>query len=143
MPRKEHIRKVILIGSGRHPDRAGGRVRLLGVAGLQGIAGGGGRCAGELQPGHHPDGSRDGGRHLRGALRAEIIAKIIQKEKPDGILVGDGRPDRLNMTTELAEMGALEGVEILGTPLEAIYRGEDREQFKNLMEFIGEPGPGP
>ncbi len=48
----------------------------------------------------------------------------------------------LNMTAELAEMGALEGVEILGTPLEAIYRGgEDREQFRDLMNAIGEPVP--
>ena len=74
-------------------------------------------------------------------LRAEIIAKIIQKEKPDGILSGMGGQTGLNMTVELAEMGALEGVEILGTPLEAIYHGEDREQFRDLMQSIGEPVP--
>ena len=74
-------------------------------------------------------------------LKAEIIAKIIEKERPDGILSGMGGQTGLNMTAELAEMGALEGVEILGTPLEAIYRGEDREQFKELMQEIGEPVP--
>jgi carbamoyl-phosphate synthase large subunit len=74
-------------------------------------------------------------------LRAEIIAKIIQKEKPDGILSGMGGQTGLNMTVELSEMGALEGVEILGTPIEAIYRGEDREQFRDLMNSIGEPVP--
>ncbi len=74
-------------------------------------------------------------------IRADIIAKIIQKEKPDGILSGMGGQTGLNMTAELAEMGALEGVEILGTPLEAIYRGEDREQFRDLMNSIGEPVP--
>ncbi len=74
-------------------------------------------------------------------LKAEIIAKIIKKEKPDGILSGMGGQTGLNMTAELAEMGALEGVEILGTPLEAIYRGEDREQFRDLMNAIGEPIP--
>ena len=74
-------------------------------------------------------------------LKAEIIARIIQKEKPDGILSGMGGQTALNMTAELAEMGALEGVEILGTPLEAIYRGEDREQFRDLMNEIGEPVP--
>ncbi|WFN34962.1 carbamoyl-phosphate synthase large subunit [Methanogenium sp. S4BF] len=74
-------------------------------------------------------------------IRSEIIAKIIQKEKPDGILSGMGGQTGLNMTAELAEMGALEGVEILGTPLEAIYRGEDREQFRDLMNCIGEPVP--
>lgn len=75
-------------------------------------------------------------------LKAELIAKIIKKEKPDGILSGMGGQTALNMTAELAEMGALEGVEILGTPLEAIYRGEDREQFRDLMNAIGEPVPG-
>ena len=40
-----------------------------------------------------------------------------------------------------AEMGALKGVEILGTPLEAIYKGEDREKFRDLMNEIGEPVP--
>jgi len=74
-------------------------------------------------------------------LRADVIAKIIEKEKPDGILSGMGGQTALNMTAELAEMGALEGVEILGTPLEAIYRGEDREQFRDLMNEIGEPVP--
>src|SRR5512136_1172639 len=74
-------------------------------------------------------------------LRAEIIAKIIQKEKPDGILSGMGGQTGLNMTAELAEMGALEEVEILGTPLDAIYKGEDREKFRNLMIEIGEPVP--
>jgi len=74
-------------------------------------------------------------------IRADIIAEIIKKEKPDGILSGMGGQTGLNMTAELAEMGALEGVEILGTPLEAIYRGEDREQFRDLMDEIGEPVP--
>ncbi|MDD3621834.1 MAG: carbamoyl-phosphate synthase large subunit, partial [Methanofollis sp.] len=74
-------------------------------------------------------------------LQAEIIAKIIEKEKPDGILSGMGGQTGLNLTAELAEMGALEGVEILGTPLEAIYEGEDREKFKDLMNRINEPVP--
>ncbi|MHB8162762.1 MAG: carbamoyl-phosphate synthase large subunit [Methanoregula sp.] len=74
-------------------------------------------------------------------LRADIIAKIIEKEKPDGILSGMGGQTGLNLTVELAEMGALKGVEILGTPLEAIYKGEDRQKFRDLMISIGEPVP--
>jgi carbamoyl-phosphate synthase large subunit len=74
-------------------------------------------------------------------LRASIIAKIIEKEKPDGILSGMGGQTGLNLTAELAEMGALKGVEILGTPLEAIYNGEDREKFRDLMTKIWEPVP--
>ncbi len=74
-------------------------------------------------------------------LRADIIAKIIEKERPDGILSGMGGQTGLNLTAELAEMGALKGVEILGTPLEAIYKGEDRQKFRDLMNEIGEPVP--
>lgn len=74
-------------------------------------------------------------------LKADIIAKIIQKEKPDGILSGLGGQTGLNLTAELAEIGALEGVEILGTPLDAIYMGEDREKFRDLMNRINEPVP--
>ncbi|MCP1661801.1 MAG: carbamoyl-phosphate synthase large subunit [Methanocalculus sp. MSAO_Arc1] len=74
-------------------------------------------------------------------LKADIIAEIIKKERPDGILSGLGGQTGLNLTAELAEIGALEGVEILGTPLEAIYMGEDRELFRDLMNRIGEPVP--
>ncbi|MBR6447031.1 MAG: carbamoyl-phosphate synthase large subunit, partial [Methanomicrobium sp.] len=49
-------------------------------------------------------------------LKASVIAKIIEKEKPDGILSGMGGQTGLNLTAELAEMGALKDVEILGTP---------------------------
>ena len=74
-------------------------------------------------------------------LTPETVAKIIEKERPDGIIAGIGGQTGLNMTAELAERGALRGVEILGTPLEAIYQGEDREKFRALMEQIGEPVP--
>jgi len=74
-------------------------------------------------------------------LEASIIAKIIEKEKPDGILSGMGGQTGLNMTAELAEMGVLTGVKILGTPLQAIYQGEDREKFRDLMHEIHEPVP--
>ncbi|HTY14134.1 MAG TPA: carbamoyl-phosphate synthase large subunit [Methanoregulaceae archaeon] len=74
-------------------------------------------------------------------LRSDIIARIIEKERPDGILSGMGGQTGLNLTAELAERGALAGVKILGTPLEAIYRGEDREKFRDLMKEIGEPVP--
>ncbi|HJJ31439.1 MAG TPA: carbamoyl-phosphate synthase large subunit [Methanocorpusculum sp.] len=74
-------------------------------------------------------------------LKADIIAEIIKKEKPDGILSGMGGQTGLNLTAALYEMGALEGIQILGTPLDAIYNGEDRELFKDLMLKIGEPVP--
>ncbi len=71
------------------------------------------------------------------------IEKIIEKERPDGIIAGIGGQTGLNVTSELAEHGILEkyGVKLLGTSLEAIKNSEDRELFKQTMERIGEKVP--
>ena len=76
-------------------------------------------------------------------LTIEFLEKIIAKERPDGILSGMGGQTGLNMCSELAEHGILKkyGVELLGTRLEAIVAGEDREEFAALMRKIGEPIP--
>ena len=76
-------------------------------------------------------------------LTADVVAQIIEKERPDGILAGLGGQTGLNITSELAEMGVLEkfNVKILGTPLKAIYDTEDRDRFKHAMESIGEKVP--
>jgi carbamoyl-phosphate synthase large subunit len=76
-------------------------------------------------------------------LEPEIVAKIIEKERPDGIIAGLGGQTGLNITTELAEMGVLDkfGVELLGTPLQAIKDSEDRDLFKKKMLSIGEKVP--
>ncbi|MGP8322772.1 MAG: carbamoyl-phosphate synthase large subunit [Methanosarcinaceae archaeon] len=76
-------------------------------------------------------------------IKANVVAKIIEKERPDGIIAGIGGQTGLNITSELAEMGVFEkyGVELLGTPLEAIKNTEDRELFKQTMERIGEKVP--
>ena len=76
-------------------------------------------------------------------INAEIIEKIIEKEKPDSIIAGIGGQTGLNMTTELAEKGILEkyNVKILGTQVESIKNTEDRELFKELMMSIGERVP--
>jgi len=76
-------------------------------------------------------------------LVPEIIAKIIEKERPDGIIAGIGGQTGLNITSELAEMGVLEKfkVEVLGTSVSAIQETEDRDLFKSAMIRIGEPVP--
>lgn len=76
-------------------------------------------------------------------LVADVVAKIVEKERPDGILAGLGGQTALNITAELAERGVLSryDVNVLGTPLEAIYDAEDRERFKQTMERIHEPIP--
>ncbi len=76
-------------------------------------------------------------------LLTDVVARIVEKERPDGILAGLGGQTALNLTAELAELGVLSkyGVKVLGTPLEAIYDAEDRERFKQTMERINEPTP--
>ena len=76
-------------------------------------------------------------------LTVEFLEKIIEKERPDGILSGMGGQTGLNLSAELAERGILEkyDVELLGTRLEAIVAGENREAFAELMKKIGEPIP--
>lgn len=76
-------------------------------------------------------------------LEPKTVAKIIEKERPDGIIAGIGGQTGLNITSELAEMGVFEkfGVKLLGTPLQAIKNTEDRELFKETMESIGEKVP--
>ncbi len=76
-------------------------------------------------------------------ITPEVVAQIIERERPDGILAGLGGQTGLNITSELAEMGVLEkfNVKILGTPLTAIYDTEDRDRFKHAMEAIGEKVP--
>ncbi|MCO5177453.1 MAG: carbamoyl-phosphate synthase large subunit [Thermomicrobiales bacterium] len=74
-------------------------------------------------------------------LRPEVIRRIIQREKPDGLLPTLGGQTGLNLAVEVAELGMLDqyGVKLLGTQLSAIKRAEDRALFKEMLEEIGEP----
>jgi carbamoyl-phosphate synthase large subunit len=65
----------------------------------------------------------------------EYVKKVIQKERPDGILLGFGGQTALNCGIELAKNGVLEeyGVKVLGTPIEAIEDTGDRERFRQAM----------
>ncbi len=74
-------------------------------------------------------------------ITVEFVEKVIAKERPDSILAGMGGQTALNMAVELSEKGILDkyGVKVIGTPIESIKRGEDRELFREAMEKIGEP----
>ncbi|MBN1232788.1 MAG: carbamoyl-phosphate synthase (glutamine-hydrolyzing) large subunit [Candidatus Coatesbacteria bacterium] len=71
-------------------------------------------------------------------VNSYFIEKIIEKERPDGILLGFGGQTALNTGIELARKGVLEeyGTEILGSPLEAILNTEDRELFKHKIKEL-------
>ncbi len=72
-------------------------------------------------------------------LRADVIAKIIEDERPDALLPTLGGQTSLNLAVELAESGILEeyGVELIGAKLETIRLAEDRNLFRNAMREIG------
>jgi len=74
-------------------------------------------------------------------ITIEAIERIIEKERPDSLLAGMGGQTGLNMAVELYDKGILDkyGVRIIGTSIESIKEGEDREGFKKLMEKIGQP----
>ena len=72
-------------------------------------------------------------------LTVPIIQRIIEREKPDGILGTLGGQTGLNLTVELEEAGALKDVVVMGTKTQSIRKAEDRELFASFMEEIGEP----
>ena len=76
-------------------------------------------------------------------LNLECLEKIIEEEKPQGILAGFGGQTALNLAMALEEQGILSkyGTRLLGTGSETIKQAEDREAFKELMLQIGEPVP--
>ena len=74
-------------------------------------------------------------------LTLEFIAKIIRHERPDAILPGIGGQTGLNLAMQLEKKGVLRecNVKLLGTKSDSIEKAEDRELFKELCESIGEP----
>ncbi|SET08600.1 carbamoyl-phosphate synthase large subunit [Natronincola peptidivorans] len=74
-------------------------------------------------------------------LTIEFLEKVIAKERPDSLLAGMGGQTGLNLAVELHDKGILEkyNVRIIGTSVEAIIKGEDRELFKQLMEDLQQP----
>ena len=76
-------------------------------------------------------------------LTIDVVSRIIEQERPDGVLPTLGGQTGLNLAVELADAGVLEkyGVRMLGTPLGTIRQAEDRELFKQLLHDIGEPSP--
>jgi carbamoyl-phosphate synthase large subunit len=72
-------------------------------------------------------------------ITPEVVARIIEKERPDALLPTLGGQTGLNTAVKIAEMGALEqfGVEMIGAKYEAIRKAEDRELFRDAMASIG------
>ena len=74
-------------------------------------------------------------------LTLETVERIIEVEKPDGILSGLGGQTALTLCMKLARAGFLEkhGVRLLGASPETLLQAQDRALFKETMESIGQP----
>ena len=74
-------------------------------------------------------------------LTVASVERILEIERPDGILASLGGQTGLNLVMDVARAGVLErtGTRILGTPIEAIEMAEDRERFRDLLDSIGQP----
>ena len=72
-------------------------------------------------------------------VQADFVERIIEKERPDGILLSFGGQTALNCGVELYQRGVLEkyGVRVLGTPVQAIIDTEDRDLFVKRLDEIG------
>ena len=74
-------------------------------------------------------------------LNAATIRRVIEKERPDGLIAGLGGQTGLTLAMRLSRNGTLDefGVRLLGSPIEAIEKAEDREKFRETMLNIGQP----
>ncbi len=76
-------------------------------------------------------------------LTVDMLARIIERERPDGLLPTLGGQTGLNLAVDLANAGVLDkyNVKSLGTPIQTIRMAEDRELFKQMLINIGQPMP--
>ncbi|MEZ4357657.1 MAG: carbamoyl-phosphate synthase large subunit [Eubacteriales bacterium] len=142
MPRKKDIRKVLVIGSGpiiigqaAEFDYAGTQAcRALREDGVQVVLI-------NSNPATIMTDTAIADKVYIEPLNVEVIKNIISINKPDGLLATLGGQTGLNLAMELFESGFLEeqNVSLLGTNIESIKKAEDREEFKKLMQEIGEP----
>lgn len=144
MPKFQHIRKILVIGSGpiiigqaAEFDYAGAQACLaLKEEGIEVILV-------NNNPATIMTDEEVADKIYMEPLTIASLEAIIAKERPDGILPTLGGQTGLNLAVELADAGILQKyqVELLGTPLSTIKKGEDREEFKQMMLEIGEPVP--
>ena len=142
MPKKEWIKKVLVIGSGpivigqaAEFDYAGTQAcRVLKEEGLEVVLV-------NSNPATIMTDTDIADKVYLEPLTVESVERIIARERPDSLLASLGGQTGLNMAMELDEKGILAkyNVQLLGTKIDAIRRAEDREDFKNMMIDIGEP----
>lgn len=142
MPRREDVKKVLVIGSGPIIIGQAAEFDYAGTQACQALKDDGIEVVLiNSNPATIMTDTNIADKVYIEPLNAEVVKNIIMKEKPDSILPTLGGQTGLNLAMELAESGFLKenGVKLLGTATEAIKMAEDRQEFKDTMERIGEP----
>lgn len=144
MPRREDIKKILVIGSG---PIVIGQAAEFDYAGTQ-------ACQALKEEGYEvilinsnpatimTDTSMADKVYIE-PITFEFVSRIIRQERPDGLLPTLGGQTGLNMAVELQKSGILDeyNVELLGTKLHSIEQAEDRDLFRTLMNDLNEPVP--
>jgi carbamoyl-phosphate synthase large subunit len=140
MPRRDDVKKVLIIGSG---PIVIGQAAEFDYSGTQ-------ACKALRKLGYHvvlvnsnpatimTDPGIADATYIE-PLDADTVTEIIRKERPDALLPNLGGQTGLNLASELARKGVLDayGVRVIGVNLDAIERGEDRQTFKDTMTRLG------
>src|SRR3990170_1821660 len=136
MPRFEHIRKVLVLGSGAIKigeaaefDYSGSQcLKALREEGVEAVLINPNIATIQTDP-------RLAGKVYLLPVTPESVEKVIEKERPDGVLLGFGGQTALNCGVQLAKKGIFQkyNVKVLGTPIQAIEDTEDRESFRQAM----------
>ncbi|MEM3478612.1 MAG: carbamoyl-phosphate synthase (glutamine-hydrolyzing) large subunit [Candidatus Bathyarchaeia archaeon] len=144
MPKFEWVRKVLILGSGAIKigeaaefDYSGSQcLKALREEGIETVLVNPNIATIQTDP-------RLAGRVYLLPVIPEYVEKVIERERPDGIMLGFGGQTALNCGVQLAKMGILEkyGVKVLGTSIEAIERASNRELFRQTMLNAGIPVP--
>jgi len=144
MPRFEWVRKVLILGSGAIKigeaaefDYSGSQcLKALREEGIETVLVNPNIATIQTDP-------RLAGKVYLLPVIPEYVEKVIERERPDGIMLGFGGQTALNCGVQLAKRGILEkyGVKVLGTSVEAIERASNRELFRQTMLNAGIPVP--
>ncbi|MCW4020188.1 MAG: carbamoyl-phosphate synthase (glutamine-hydrolyzing) large subunit [Candidatus Bathyarchaeota archaeon] len=144
MPKFEWIRKVLVLGSGpikigeaAEFDYSGSQcLKALREEGIETVLINPNIATIQTDP-------RLAGKVYLLPVTPEYVEKVVERERPDGILLSFGGQTALNCGVQLAKMGILEkyGLKVLGTPIRAIEDTEDRELFRRAMMRTGIPIP--
>ncbi|MCL2493098.1 MAG: carbamoyl-phosphate synthase large subunit [Clostridiales bacterium] len=144
MPKNENLKKVLMIGSGPIIIGQAAEFDYAGTQACKAIREEGIEC---ILVNSNPatimtdEGIAD--KVYMEPLTEEAMEAILERERPQGVLAGFGGQTGLNLAMELDRKGVLTkyGAQLLGVNRDSIRRAEDREEFKALMQQIGEPVP--